>query len=380
MHPSSFLRRLLGKGRRQNRNANANANAAILQLPLDALLLIADHLALHDKFLLSHTCKTLWQALSQDWDVALSRLSFKDRMAFWVGLAYTLPNYQVCPNCCRLHPINTSDVPAAIRAIKNRHIPCISGSSRGILIAVYSVQHYHIQSALKLSRLGNIHQNYLAALMKPYKRTGGFLLPPLTDSYAAEPRLINNRFILHEEWKRTNNTSNALPLFPDNFLIHLPVCPHLYLRGEPARSRRDKERAIRLRVLANRLRQLEGSVLPKELSLLEDGITMAYELLGQWIFGSCLRCPTDFAVRVSADKRKATIRAWHDFGAEGSPMDISWKAHVANRVAPWLTTGPYSHHPQGSIRESWREAVSHGAGTSRAKERSAFSKLMRRYM
>ncbi|KAL7924179.1 hypothetical protein ACQKWADRAFT_287487 [Trichoderma austrokoningii] len=356
------LRRLLGKGRCHNRNAYA----AILQLPPDILLLISDNLALHDRFLLSHTCKTLWQVISQDWDIALSRLSFEDQMEFWVGLAYTLPNCRVCQKCCELHPIDTSDVPAAIWTMMDRCAPCSIDFSRGIEIDAYSVQHYHIQLALKLSRLGNIHQKYLAALMKPYTYTGTSSTSPLTESYAAEPRIINNRFILHEEWNRINNTSTALPLFPDD-MLYLLVCPHMRMSGGPAKSRSYREQFINYAVHVNRLRQLDGSLLLKEFSLLEDGIALAYESPAQWISGSCLRCPTDFAIMVSADERKATIRAWHDFGVEGSPMDISWNVHVGDDAQPWLNAGPYLDYPHGSIRELWLEGTSHGTGISRAK-------------
>ncbi|KAL6864365.1 hypothetical protein J3F83DRAFT_743523 [Trichoderma novae-zelandiae] len=362
---SRFLRRLLGNGQQ-------DAGAALLQLSPDIILLITDRLALHDKFLLSHTCRALRQVISQDWHVEISRLSFEDRIGFWVGLAYTSPNCRVCLNCCTLHPLDTSDVPAAFRAVRCRDFPCTIDHSRGIEIEGYSIQHYHIQLALKLSRLGNVHRQYLAALMDAYTRTGISLIPPLAESYAAEPRIINKRLILREEWKVSNSTGTALPLFPDYPHLRLPVCPHMVMANGLARSRRWKESAVYRRV---RMSNSIKSILLKEVTMLEDAISLAYESPGQWIFNSCLHCPTDIAIMISTDEREATIRAWHDFGIEGSPLDIGWKAHVAHERAHWLDLGPYLDYTHGSIRELWLEGISHGAGTSQAKLRNFFTKL-----
>ncbi|KAL7933513.1 hypothetical protein V8C35DRAFT_327792 [Trichoderma chlorosporum] len=367
-----FLRRPFGKGRRQK-----NLSAAILQLPQDILFLIINNLALHDKFLLSHSCKALRQVTFQDWDIEISRLSFKDQMGFWVGLAYTLPNRWACLKCCKLHPINTSDVPAAFWIQRHREIPCRVEYSRGIEYENYSIQHYHIQLALKLSRLGNIHQLYLAAIINPYTNTRRLSTLPLFRKFTAEPKIINKRFILREQWKISNNASTALPLFPSKVHLYLPVCPHMCIStyGGPAMSRRLKELRIQEIVRNNGMQQLEGSILLKELTLLEDGITLASESPGQWIFNSCLHCPTDFAVIISTDKQKATIQAWHDFGMEGSPID-SWKAHVRDTNAHWHYLGPYVDYTYGSIRKLWSEDFYYGAGTGQVKLQNVFIKLM----
>lgn len=376
-----FLRRLLGKGRHHHGDHDQNnSSAVILQLPLDILLLITDQLALHDKFLLSHTCKALRQVICRDWAIEVSRLSFEDQIGFWAGLAYTLPNRWVCLKCCKLHPIDTSDVPRAYWNISARGVPCTYDLSRGIEIEAYSVQHYHVQFALKLSRLGNIHRRYLKALMKTYTCTDKWRIPPLAESYTAKPRIINKHFILHEEWKISNNTSRAIPIFPDEPDLGPTVCPHMEIMfGSPAESRLWKEWTIYQMAHMpnnNSMRQLEEHVLLKEATLLEEGIASACQSPGQWIFNSCLHCATDFAVMLSTDEREATIRAWHDFGIEGSPMDISWKAHVRDKNACWLDLGPYVDYPHGSIRKLWLEGASHGTGTGQSMLRSVWKKLI----
>ncbi|ETS07072.1 hypothetical protein M419DRAFT_70199 [Trichoderma reesei RUT C-30] len=315
--------RLLGKGCRLY--MLKKPKAAILQLPPEILLLIIDNLALHDKFLLSHTCKALRHLVSQDWDTEFSRLSLEDQIGFWVGLAYTLPNRWACVKCCKLHPVDTSDVPAAFWRVRYRDVPCSVEYSRGIEVEGYSMQHYHIQFALKLSRLGNVHQQYLAALMAPYTRTGISLIPPLAESRSCK------------EWSLHR-------------LAHMPT---------------------------NHDVQQQLAIWLRDYTLLEDGIALAYASPGQWIFDSCLHCPTDIAIKISVDEREATVRAWHDFGTEGSPLDISWKAHVRNiNAPPWLDPGPYVHYTHGSIREMWSEDISHCAGSSQAKVPSFYTKLI----
>lgn len=146
-----------------------------------------------------------------------------------------------------------------------------------------------------------------------------------------------------------------------------------------ARSRSKKEWFInRLANMSyNNGMQQQLAILLKEITLLEDGIALAYASPGQWIFNSCLHCSTDIAIKISVDGREATIRAWHDFGTEGSPMDISWKSHVRNATAPpWLDPGPYVYYTHGSIRELWFEGTSHCAGTSQAKLPSFYTKLI----
>lgn len=79
---------------------------------------------------------------------------------------------------------------------------------------------------------------------------------------------------------------------------------------------------------------------------------------GYWEFISCPRCPTDCGIIVSASQRIATVRAWHDFGTEASPMDISWRVHVATDFTEdWLNGGPRVDYVHGSIRGLWLENI-----------------------
>ncbi|KAL5093631.1 hypothetical protein Trisim1_010362 [Trichoderma cf. simile WF8] len=335
-----------------------SSSAAIFQLSPDIFLLILKYLALHDQFLLSHTCKEFRHSTYHDWNSEISQLSFSDRVGFWAGLAYTLPDYWACPKCCKLHPVNFADLPATLN--RQQLVPCQADLSRGIGTEVYSIHHQHIQFALKLSRLGK-HQQYLGALMKPYTDIRISLLNPLTDFYAAEPKIIKKQFILREEWNISNDTGITLPLFPENEAFHMPVCPHLGLTSSGLASSRMRKKwdAERLQ-LRQKITELEELTLFKEMTLVEDGIAFAFRFPGNWIYNSCLRCATDIGIIVSADERKVTVRAWHNFGVEGSPMDTNWRVHVADPLQAWATLGSYMSYTHGSVRTLWMEGISDG--------------------
>jgi hypothetical protein len=335
MQTLRVLRHLLGKGGQIH-------NAAILQLPLEIIMLITDCLALHDKFLLSQTCKTFRRIALRDWKVEVSQLSLRDEVGFWSGLAYSFPSHWACPKCRKLHRINTSEIPTVFIP-KKRLTLCNLDLSRGRFAERgYSIQYHHIQFALKLSRLGNIHQQYLAALMKTYTYASASFLVPLRKSYTAEPKILNNRYILREQWSISNIMNASHPLPQDNRL-HLPVCPHLrIICGGITFSRKCKNVFGRLAGTRNAITKLE------------DGVESALESPGQWKSISCPRCPTDCDIRISTDKKSAIIRAYHDFGTEGSPMDIGWRIHVETRsFKDWLEQGPSLDYPHGSIRELW---------------------------
>ncbi|KAL7791043.1 hypothetical protein V8C37DRAFT_383316 [Trichoderma ceciliae] len=381
MHRLQHLIRLLGRVRYHFRNHDQK-KAAILQLPLDIISLVIDNLDLHDKFLLSHTCKAFRQiTTSQGWDMKISRLPFNDRFGFLVGLAYTLPSHWACPKCCKLHRINTLDTPTAFNkpgsqmAMRKSCVPCGVDLTRRIKVGAYSIQHYHIQFALKLSRLGNIyHRQYLAKLMDTYTYTRTLTYAPFTQYYTAEPRIIDQQFFLRQEWNINKKENTALPLFRDYGIYFLHVCPHLSLHSaEVADSRNQKRQIAYIRVYYNiqhrRLgikdARLDYMTLFNELTLVEDGIAMALETPDQWIYNSCLRCATDFGIIASTDKQKVTIQAWHNFGTEGSPMDMSWRANVAdvvNYFDEWFILSPYLDYTHGSTRKLWLDSDRAAAG------------------
>ncbi|KAL7813708.1 hypothetical protein V8C26DRAFT_436255 [Trichoderma gracile] len=313
------------KSCRRRRNQSRN----ILQLPLETLLLIIDNLALHDRFLLSHTCRAFRHITAQDWRAAVPRLPFQDRINFWAGLAYTLPGFWVCSKCCKLHPIHTSDFPMCLRSSRGQWFPCAVDHSHRYGGDYFQIQHHHIQLALKLSRRGNMHQKYLAELMStciyPTHKLKRF-----KQSYKAEPRIINGQFLLRE-----SNLEN---------------------------SRNLKRLILSARAQVANLTQRELMAIFRGATLVEDEIDLALESPGWWRFNSCMRCHTDFGVMVTPDKRTATIQAWHNFGVEGSPMDANWRAYTHDSYSTaydsFVRNGNAPlHHRHGSVRELYYEST-----------------------
>ena len=223
-----FLARLFGMGPKANKD-DVNKNVALLQLPPEIFRLIINNVGLHGEFVLSQTCHDLRNVFSRDWDDEISRLRFNDRLRFWAGLACALPGYWACPECCRLHPIDTSDTPTTPHNLlcgANLSLHCVElprcGINRG-----YLIQQHHIQNALKLSRSESRYQQYFVDLMRSYTKTdrNEFMFEPsFTESYTAKPRIIDNRFILQEEWIIADDSNVIRPLEQHSII---PVCPHL---------------------------------------------------------------------------------------------------------------------------------------------------------
>ncbi|PTB35903.1 hypothetical protein M441DRAFT_125299, partial [Trichoderma asperellum CBS 433.97] len=316
----------------------------ILQLPLDVILLVGDYLSLHDKFFLSQTCRAFRNIMGQDWESKILRISPADELTFWAGLAFVFVDYWACPKCYKLHHFIPLDL---LDESLSRHPPlCGVDLSRGAFAEEsYRLQYHHIQLALKFSRLGNsYYSKYLAALMKKHTYTDASTRDLFSKSYTAEPRIIDSRFFLREEWK----ISNSIFSLVDTIDIHrflIPVCPHLrIICGGVWLSRRCKEAFGRI---SKHARAITG---------LEDGIESALAHPGQWISVSCPRCPTDCDIKVSKGLNKVKVMAWHDFGIEGSPLDGGWEAHVeSGSYTDWLTPGPTLADRNNSVRNIWSD-------------------------
>lgn len=344
------LRYLCSLTRKRNYSSRTK-RAPILQLPVEILLLVADNLALHDMFVLSQTCRALRYIMIHDWEDEISRLSYDDELRFWAGLASTLPTCWACPKCCKLHHLDISDIPITSFPRPSR-LPCgVDLSRRDFSGHGYAIQHHHIQTALKLSPPGKRHEKYFKALMVPYTHTAEIYGTVFTETYKAEPRIINDRFLLSEKWMLKNNTPLVLPFFRHNGIW---VCPHLCVCDGGLMSSRSWKKVV------SGIARMKYKNTPfKEILHLEDGITLALKSLGERVCVSCPRCPTDCEISVSVDERMAIIRAWHDFGMQGSPVDASWMVHVKTSAKnDWLNPGFGVSYAQGSVRKLWDTGIS----------------------
>ncbi|KAL6799510.1 hypothetical protein GGI42DRAFT_344018 [Trichoderma sp. SZMC 28013] len=331
-----------------------NSHATMLQLPLEIVNLITNHLALHDRVYLSQTCTVLRRIMSRDWIQEVSKLSPGDRFAFWEGIAYNSSNHWACNKCCKLHLANSS----AMEPGRYNRLPCGAILRRQIILDGCYMQYHDVQFALKLSRLGKMAQRHLEMKMTPIPLG---LKAMNNTHYAAEPRIINRRFIFREEWivKGHQDTflhwnNNLWPQTIRRWTLFknecVTVCPHLGLRGGLYKT------SVQKRAISDTLQTQSWTTTPRVITDLEDGIGLAMELPGQWVFISCPRCPTDCAIIVSEENKLGTIQAWHDLGTEGPSSDISWEVHLRGNIyEDWIDQGMSVDYAQGSIRALWLE-------------------------
>ncbi|KAH6603232.1 hypothetical protein Trco_008007 [Trichoderma cornu-damae] len=166
-----------------------------------------ENLEFHDRFLLSQTCTALRHITFRNWSVEINHLSPEQEHVFWAGLAYASPRHWACPKCRKLHRIDKSDTPT-MHASRQQLLPCKADLSRGITLGPgYSIQHHHIQFALKLSRLGNAHQEYLDP-RHPRARSNCNLASPQSES---EQHCPEKRFILPMTLFQMREVANPLP-------------------------------------------------------------------------------------------------------------------------------------------------------------------------
>ncbi|KAL6693731.1 hypothetical protein J3F84DRAFT_396087 [Trichoderma pleuroticola] len=279
----------------KNLSLAANSHASMLQLQLEIINLITDSLALSDKVYLSQTC------------TALRRIMF----AFWEGIAHQSANHWACQNCCELHLANSY----ALKTLGDNCLPCGFILHGRLNLDGICIDYHHVQFALKLSRLGNMEQTYLEMMMRPFRSIWKHkCMDPI--QYTADARIIHERFIFRQEW---------------------------IVNGH--------ERAVSATIQTQ-----SWTTAPRVITDLEDGIGLAMELPGQWVFISCPRCPTDCGIIVSEGNQEATIQSWHDLGTEGPQSDMSSGVHVSAGIYDdWIDQGMEVDYTHGSIRALWLE-------------------------
>ncbi|KAM6479311.1 hypothetical protein HDV62DRAFT_399474 [Trichoderma sp. SZMC 28011] len=327
-----------------------NSHAAMLQVPLEIIYLIADNLGLSDKLFLSQTCTALRRIMFRDWKQEASKLSREDRFAFWEGIAHQSTNHWACQKCCKLHLANGN----FLKTIGDNCLPCGFKLPSRLHLDGCFIDYHHVQFALKLSRLGNMEQKHLEMMIKPFRWISKFTGPT---HYTADARIINEQFLFRQQWKasghedKKNNmwsqTITRWTLFRER---NITICPHLCLRGGLNYSRAEK------RKVSATIQTQSWTTTPRVITDLEDGIDLALESSGQWVFISCPRCPTDCGIIISEGNKEATIRSWHDLGTEGPQSATRWGVHVSAGIYDdWIDQGMKVDYTQGSIRALWLE-------------------------
>ncbi|KAH9241088.1 hypothetical protein K456DRAFT_1920864 [Colletotrichum gloeosporioides 23] len=181
------------------RSPKTAARAHILRLPSELLLDIIGYLDIVTVVILSRTCARFRALAHRDWKQFLRQLLFVKKLVFWGKLAFDSPNHSVCQNFHRMHRINHADLPQTCNVVP----PCVlTPQNRSLAISLnpYKVRPQHVQTALNLSRLGNIHQGYLEKLMAPFTRARQPDDRDHLQYFAAMPKIVSGGYLLRKEW------------------------------------------------------------------------------------------------------------------------------------------------------------------------------------
>ncbi|KAK1853514.1 f-box domain containing protein [Colletotrichum chrysophilum] len=278
--------------------------AKILQLPVELVLMITGELPLHARFLLSRTCIALRVLTARDCNEAIVRLKFQKRYDFWFEVAYSLPDYWPCKVCCRLHRMDTSDLP------QHGSVPsCQKGEVREF-DCLYKLRLTHVLLALKLSRRGDVNQEYLRKMMAPFTLRKGALMNRSLHRYQATPKVVNGRFLLKTEWtfQRHNYERVVLDVL-DEFCAG-GICSHLFVSPDWSWMKRICR--------GNRLNYSYFSDISFERNIRKA------ENARKETRGYCRNCHTYYTIRI--DKDAAIVCAYCDLGGSGNVRSL-WEAH-----------------------------------------------------
>ncbi|KAJ4257341.1 hypothetical protein NW762_008459 [Fusarium torreyae] len=292
-------------------STNSNSRP-VLDVPAEIVLLIVDHLDLHDLFFLSQTSRRLRSISKRNWVSKLGEMPVEDKLKFWYGLAYVLPDYWACRTCCRLHSVDPLDIPSSYCG---RHR--IHGTR---LLYGYNLQDHHKQLALKYKRLGYDHA--LEPLLRPHEEIFGSKKYPL-QKYSARPKIDNNQFLLDERWTLTPKAS--LKDRTPRPKCNVTVCAHMMLSATELRWNHEGPKwVISVDGLNERL----------FLQLWENEPYKQYRC-------SCSKCLTSLAVEMDSTCC-VVVQAFHNYGPFSSPEDEASEVHLRNaqtisirRVRQW---------------------------------------------
>lgn len=312
--------------------------------------------------MLSQSCATLRNILQGYNAREFARSSANDRIGYFARRARDLPDHWVCEKCATLHRVEQHDCPwhpNGCTADGFLEQPTFFDYGR------YHLEHRHIQLILKYTRMGDscgpLYRMRLQYMMRgclwdstayrgPHLYWGR--LYPGTGAFWAEPKVADGRFLL----------STGAIFYPDEpGPLHRDHTCMLMLCGHQVWCPSLAQRLDRVRAPGSAVPPDEAAVLESaswvEDSELHRAMAHLLETKGTEANVSCPFCPSEAQVTISRDKndrQKIQASFWHDFGTEGSPLDVQWKAMQFPAIFCDRTI--HYPHPPGSIRQLWERS------------------------
>ncbi|KAL7896633.1 hypothetical protein HDV63DRAFT_411075 [Trichoderma sp. SZMC 28014] len=306
--------------------------SALLNLPIDLIREISDHLSPADSIIFATTCRAVRNCSGRgQFPPADTDEAQEQRFEYLASMCRDMPDHWVCEQCMRCHRIDTDDTPTDSRPTcplaepygrYNQPLPLVADD--------YELGRRHVQLALKYTRMGDSltmsHRQYLQRLIAARQFSLAFpWRKKATITAKIAPRIVAGRFLLHTicEYRVPSQMSRGL-------IASQSVCQHQqffpYEDGAWTNTNRS---------LYQDLRQFPRAV------------DESFESPGKEVRGHCPHCFTDFSVTTTA--RSARISVWMDLGTESSPLDPVWRSFVYNAEFPPIEE--VEHIEPGRVRE-----------------------------
>ncbi|OIW25028.1 hypothetical protein CONLIGDRAFT_79093 [Coniochaeta ligniaria NRRL 30616] len=320
-------------------NPKANEHScALLQLPVDILLLVVDELEPPHRLAFAHTCRALHNLHRP---VPLLR---DQHLEYLACVARSRPEQWVCEVCVTFHPAVTLDTPEQPQLMTCPHgwlkRRCLAYSlgdwpvdSRHL-----KIDHRHVQLALKYLRLG-IHHEYVQKLLAPHRQ----------DDFKTHLKTVQQRNVLKTRYSVHPKAAAGA----DGHLRYLTLSVWLYQRDH---------HSVSLEAMGNlwicphlSFVSRFGSrspIAPNDQFGAAIETALAQDDHSE-MRGACDRCATDFSVQASPDR--AELRVWQDLGPECSPRSLAWRTHLRESCTTYFCPQPRVwgsalHHEPGSVR------------------------------
>ncbi|TFB01474.1 hypothetical protein CCMA1212_006401 [Trichoderma ghanense] len=325
-------------------SAQRDLTSHLLQLPVELVVAIASQVPRPSQILASQSCRALRNILCdsvlQGEDRLPENLSREEQAEFLLCLSRGRPGEWVCEECMELHPAYMHDTPA--KPMSEGYLPCFFpgfGLRQDLNVHAnygFKLNHRHVQLALKHARLaaaGSLGTTYLQRLLQPHHKRirSRYTRRRLVDAtFSAHPKVVDGRFLV----KTTFDFREGHDKVRREYLGTVGLCGHQLIQASDVQGWRGQ------------LSDSHNDLHP--LYALLVAARAAFQKPGTEFCGRCEFCGTDFSVEASPER--VTVRAWKDFGPEGTTYDPYWRSH-ASRVFSTRTACRMA----GSIRELYGE-------------------------
>lgn len=305
----------------------------LLGLPLDLLYSIFDFLPLSAKIIFSQACKDLRYFCQARCSMAIQNASMGERLECLEVLAKLLLRFRICFKCQSLHDDDRpSESVSQMFNISLDSPPCPTMElswRRHLVFGSCPVAFRHAQTALGYTKLIGEHQKYLPKLFPNFEiRSDNFGCMKLR--WSIQSQIYQGKLLLKTLWELSginNERLSAETIHTTPFYI----CPHLCC-GSPGSPPSD---ALK-------------SSLVEMFNRIDNGKNEYY--FGPR--GSCVACPTDFALCALGSGARMTITVFQDLGTSQSADDPFWASHIVDECnnTSRYNTFVYQH---GYVRELW---------------------------